>query len=98
MKLKADNYAMTVEVKQPTNQEADAMTALKNQMDQQIKDLQNVISNLRVEQQRQEPSAWGVRMCTNCGRAGHEAHYCRSGNGGRGGRGHQGYNQQPRTC
>ena len=98
VKLKADNYAMTVEVKQPTSQEADAITAQKNHMDQQKKDRQNVISNLRVEQQRQEPSAWGVRMCTNCGRAGHEAHYCRSGNGGRGGRGHQGYNQQPRTC
>src|SRR5687768_17047767 len=68
-------------------------------MDQQIKSLQDVISNLRVDQQRQEPSAWGVRMCTNCGRAGHDAAYCRQPGGGRGGRGYQqGYNQQPRVC
>ena len=56
-------------------------------MENQIKLLTATVDTLRMETQRKDPAAWGVRMCTLCGRAGHEAHFCSSG-----GRGGQSYN------
>jgi hypothetical protein len=57
----------------------------------QLKNLTEIIENMRMEQQKKDPAAWGVRICTLCGRAGHEAQTCRSG--GQGGQGYYNYGQ-----
>src|SRR5690348_7605866 len=60
VKSKGNNYAMTVkQVKKNSNQEStEAINALKSQMEQQIKDLQDIISSIKAEQQKRDSSTW----------------------------------------
>jgi len=61
-------------------------------LQEQVKSLADLLNGIRMDQQRRDPAAWGVTVCTLCGSAGHEVYFCRSG--GRG-QGNTNYGQMP---
>src|SRR6476646_2017624 len=98
VKNKTDNIVMTLDQAKPAAKEEDkGGHEAMNNLNQQVQELRELMTTMKQETQRKDPAAWGVRMCTTCGRAGHDANYCRSGPG-RGGGGRGFFNQPPRLC
>src|SRR5215207_1827027 len=95
IKHTGDNMAMVVENVKPAAK--DQKDEVISQLQEQIKECVTMMTAMKTEQQqRKDPQAWGVKICSNCGRTGHEFATCRgfggpAYTGGRGGG--RGYNQ-----